>query len=638
MGKKHWAEARDLLEELDRRSPGQPEVLTDLVNAYYELHDMEGYQGASERLIKVDRDNADLALGLAGAYLQNARVALALRAFRQFLQRWPDHPRAGEARQTVADLEAALPALLAQMDVPADQSFEVAVQHELVQSLLAQGQYRETRQAAESLLRRYPRFAPALNNLSLAHWSDGRLDQAIAAAGRALELEPDNVHALSNLIRFLCAAGRQAEARPYAGRLKASPAPAADVWLKKIEGLSYIGDDPGVLDVFHQAEESIEPHSPQFNAMLHHLVAVAAWRLGREAEARGYWQRALKLSPGFALARENLDDLKLPPGERHGPWAFTLPYWISPPAIRDLARLLEPVSKPGADDEAVVRAARRYVREHPQVVKVTPLLLERGDRQGREFALRMASMAKTPELLAMLKEFAFGQRGPDQARLDAAQIVNQAGLLPSGPVRLWMRGEWQELLLLGFEIYPEPEGANPHSARVTQWLEEATLALRAGDVKRAEPLLRQALAEEPDAPDLLNNLAAAYSLQGRRQESEALVREIHARHPDYFFGRANLARLLAQAGDYDRARELLDPLLQQKRLHITEFDSLCAAEIDLFLAQGNLDAARTWFSMWESADTDSPMLEQFRRRIGVSRRKPGLPAGRPGRLKRFLGG
>ena len=618
MEKKRWAEARDLLEDLDRRSPGQPAVLTDLVNACYQLHDVEGYQWACERLLPVDPDNADAALGLAGAYLENARVVLALHAFRHFLERWPDHPRATDVRQTVADLEQALPKLLAELHAPADQAFDIAVQHETIQSLMAQGQFRQVQRAAEALLQRHPKFAPALNNLSLAYWSQGQISRAIATAQQVLEFRPDNVHTLSNLVRFLCADGRADEARLYAEQLKASKAPAADVWLKKIEGLSYIGDEQSVLDIFQQAKETAEHLSPDLNAMFYHLAAVAAWHLGREADARGYWQQALVLSPGFPLAKENLDDLKQPEVDRHGPWAFTLSHWVPPRAMSDLVKFLGSVSHRTTGDEAVSRAARRYLREHPEMVKVAPVLLERGDKQGRTFALRLAMLAETPEQLAALKDFALGQRGPDSARMEAVQVVNQAGLLPSGPVRLWLQGEWQDLLLSAYEIYAEPE-ESPHSVQVTEWLQEATFALRRGDARKAEPLLRQALAEEPDAPDLLNNLAAAYELQGRRQESEALIREIHERHPDYFFGCTHLARLLIKQGEYKRAHELLDPLLQRKRMHITEYDSLCAAEIDLHLARNDIDAARSWFKLWESTGSDNPLVEQFRPRLGRAR-------------------
>ncbi len=222
--KKRWADAHDKLEDLDRRLHGQPDILTNLVNVYYEFHDTEGYQSASERLLTVDRHNADAALGLAGAYLSNGHPMLALRAFSEFVQRWPDHSRVNEVRATVANLERMMPELLQDLDLPSEQAIEFAAQHERVQSLLAQGRYREVRQVAETILKRVPRFAPALNNLSLAQWSDGHPDRAIASAQRVLEFELDNVHALSNLIRFPCAAGRANDARTFAEQLKTSVA------------------------------------------------------------------------------------------------------------------------------------------------------------------------------------------------------------------------------------------------------------------------------------------------------------------------------------------------------------------------------------------------------------------------------
>lgn len=87
------------------------------------------------------------------------------------------------------------------------------------------------------------------------------------------------------------------------------------------------------------------------------------------------------------------------------------------------------------------RAARRFLRKHPEIIAVVPMLLERGDERGREFALLLARTANTPELLEALKDFALSQHGPDQLRMEAAQVASQAGLLPPGPMRQWLGGE-----------------------------------------------------------------------------------------------------------------------------------------------------------------------------------------------------
>jgi tetratricopeptide (TPR) repeat protein len=182
---------------------------------------------------------------------------------------------------------------------------------------------------------------------------------------------------------------------------------------------------------------------------------------------------------------------------------------------------------------------------------------------------------------------------------------------------------------LGFEIYDEPE-LTVHSPQVAEWMQDAVLALRERDVQQAEPLLRKALAEEPDKPDLLNNLAVVYELRGQYQEKEALIQQIHERYPDYFFGRVNMARQYTRDGVYERARLLLDPLLRQNRMHTSEFVALCAAEIELHLAQGNVDVARSWFNFWDSTHLPDSQIEQYRPRLGVS------PIAWPPRTSRWL--
>jgi tetratricopeptide (TPR) repeat protein len=161
MKRKRWNEARNLLEELNDDYPGQPYVLTNLVNTYYELKDMAGYQRACERLLKADDSDPDIRIGLAGAYLSNGFPMLALRAFREFLHRNPDHARASEIRSTVTMLEQGQKDILEEMGLEGAEGQRLAELHEEVQSCLGQGEYAQARRLAEELLRRRPNLAPA---------------------------------------------------------------------------------------------------------------------------------------------------------------------------------------------------------------------------------------------------------------------------------------------------------------------------------------------------------------------------------------------------------------------------------------------------------------------------------------------
>jgi tetratricopeptide (TPR) repeat protein len=239
-----------------------------------------------------------------------------------------------------------------------------------------------------------------------------------------------------------------------------------------------------------------------------------------------------------------------------------------------------------------------------------PILLDRGDEQGRQIALMIALTTQTSALLAALCDFALGQRGPDQMRHQAAQAADAAGLFPERQAHMWMNGQWQDVMLMGFEITDEPQGT--HSAEVEPLARAALEALRNKNVSEAEQLLKQALELEPDSPSLLNNLAMAFEQQGRREEAMALTHEIHQRHPDYLFARVAIARNHLLAGDLDAAEELLKPMFLKRRLHFTEVTALFSAQVDLYIARGDSEGARGWLDMWAKADPDNPEIARYR--------------------------
>jgi len=603
--------ARQLLDDLDRRHPGLAPVLELLVNACVDLQDMLGYEWALYRLLKIDQSDPDATLGMAGAYMANFRPALAAQAFQRFLGRWPDHERASEARKTLAKIQAALHEEMDELNLPESEMFDLALQNEEVRFFMDHQQYRQARQVAEKLLKKHPSFVPAINNLSQVHALQGEAGQAIALSERVLEIAPDNVHALSNLTRLLFLAGRRGEAAHMAQRMKDSRAPAADLWTKKAEALAYLADHDGLLELYHRSRS--EGKSEEESALLLHLIAVAMHNKGRECEARRLWRQALKIEPSFELARQNLDDLDRPIGERNAPWAFSLHYWITERILRELYQALKTGARRKNEQVARIETGK-FLQQHPELISLAPHLLAHGDAKCREFVLNLVRTTRDPALLGTLREFALGQRGSDELRMQAAELLSEEGILPWGSVSLWVKGEWKDILMFNFEITPEAEVLHKHP-KVQALAEEAFYALREKDGRRAQELLEEAIALDPDSPSL-HNLAMAYELQGQPEKAHAMIREIHTRFPDYFFGIAGAARLAIKAGDLDTAHALLNSLLERKRLHVSEFDTLCAAQIEAFLAGENQEAARTWFELWERPDPENPKLEVYRWQVG----------------------
>lgn len=619
--RKQWEAAYKELVTLNQRFPNRPDVLTLLVNLAYDQQDLHSYQQWAEQLVTLTPTDSDITLGLAGAYLSNGRPALALRTFRYVLQRWPDHERAVQARQTAAELEANLLANLPEYGLSGADMLDLAALHEEMVIAGERGQFEQVRSLGAQLRRQCPQFVAPINNISQAYFAEGQMERAIATAREALDIEPQNHHALGNLTRYLCLSGHLEEAREWVERLKHVDSDSYDVWLKQAEALSYLGDDQGVLNAFQAAQQAHMPKPMHLDPLLYHLAAVATMRLGNEAEARKLWQQALKHAPWLTVARQNLDDLRKPGHERHAPWSFGLADWIAPDRLKRLMTTWQRMSK----SKAATNTIQRVLDEYPEIVALIPLLLDSGDPQGHEFALEIAIAANMPTLHPVLTEFALGQHGPDTLRTRAANALTEANALPTGSIRMWQQGEWRDVLLLNFEISGEP--MHSHKPSVEKFAREATQALYDKDAETAVQLIQQGLKIDPHDPGMLNNLAVAYGMQGKTEEAEALVREIHQRFPDYFFARVSVARMHLRDGEIETARELIKPLMERKRYHTSEFSQMCDVQVELWLADNNPDAARTWLDLWSQTDPDNPRIMYWRMQM----QGPQL-------LQRLLGG
>ncbi len=610
-----YAEARLRLEDLDRRFPGREFVVANLAFACLKLGDHAAYLDACERLAALKPDNPDHLAALVTAYAMNGRGALSARAARRFAERFPDHDRARALYEVAEEFVPTVLQLVGYPGLTPDASLALAEAHEESLVALERNDFEAVCRITGDLLRRFPGFVSAMNNRAEACFQLGRGDEALSLARQVLELQPENCHALGNLCRYLVALGEIDEARAVAERLRAAPPAQSGALVKKAEALSTLGDDAGVAEVFREYEAGPRPDQPHVDeAMICHLAAAAAARLGREKEAKSLWRRALRSSPGFVLARANLDDMARPVGQRHAPWAFDGNRWLAPQwrkEIEDLARGAKRMS----NDEAR-HGIRRLLERHPAIVRLLPWMFERGSEENRELAKSIALAAKTAGTIAALRDFATGRWGPDAMRHGLLTTLSELGELPPGPTSIWREGKQSEVLLMGFEIHEECLGG--HSPEVEALATDAYEALHASDGRSAERLLRKAIELEPNAPDLHNNLAMSLQIQGRRSEARAIIDDVIRRFPDYFFGQIHTAHAHLRARNLDEARRVLTPLLQRKRLHRTEFVALAKAEMLYCLEMNQRQGAERWLDMWKGVDPDNPEIPSWRTRLWYS--------------------
>lgn len=270
-----------------------------------------------------------------------------------------------------------------------------------------------------------------------------------------------------------------------------------------------------------------------------------------------------------------------------------------------------------ASDEEIKTTLLDYFQTHPRVLAVLPILLDRGNPEGRIYAINLATLLFTLDHQELLKEFALSQRGTDQMRMDVAMTLIQADIFPSQePIRIWRQGEWSEIRLLSYQFHSDPIAR--HESKVEKLLIKGNQLMRSGnqqDIQAAEKLFEQAINLEPDAPDLLNNLAGSYFMQQREPEAISVWTKIIEQFPDYVFARAALAQIRLKQGNLEAADQLLHPLLTRQRFHVDEFAIFSRVQIMKLMAQDDLEGAKIWLNLWSSMDPEHPEVIDLQHRI-----------------------
>ncbi len=611
--------ARQQLFQLASQYPNSKPILLAILEVSEQIEDWHTYAYYGERLLHKEQGEelAELRNNLIYAYNQLMCPALALQHAQELIVQPTDVAYIEQAKSFVETVE---PMLLQEADgiidstaFTEDEKFGLMVLHERTQLLTVSGHPDEAIHDAELLLDEVPNALPILNNLSLSRFLTGDVDQAIATAQDVLTQDPDNFHALGNLVRYTFLTARFDEAQTYALRLQKITNDNSDLELKQAEAYSFLGDDAQVWAAYERAKNNSEDLPP----MLLHLAAVAAYRLGNEKSAWQLWQEAIELMPSFEMAQASLAEKRSPKSERDIPWYWSFQYWFSQDfgqvLKKHLGRNVQRMS-----EKRIEQGMKSLLAERPYLPKLFPYMLERGDRQTRDFVLNFIRITETPGLLQICYDFGQSPYGADDLRMEAIQFIaqNHPTMLPEDKlVPMWINGQRTELLMLGFEITEEPEDFETVPDKILEKHERAYDLLMDREPEAAEVILQEIITDAPEFYSAYNQLALAYEMQGRSEEARALVEETHARFPDYLFTRVALARIKAQDKQLEEARALIQPLLRLSKLHISEFRALAKVQMEISLADNQAEAARTWLEMWEQVEVDNPEHIQWKMRI-----------------------
>jgi tetratricopeptide (TPR) repeat protein len=441
MQNNQWVEAVDLLETAATRTPRSTEIWELLMEAYVETGNPGGlWEAVIEHLLKLKPNSPQYhAYAIDAASVNNMHFT-ALAYAEKVLTTWPEHEIADQVRNTCEAIRDTTDKIVAE-DLR-DKTLEADDLRllELSEMSLFRGEFAAARQYAEQVRQHHPKAAAPNNNIVLSHLIEGNFDEAEHISRHTLESQPGNIFALSQCVEALVKQGKRDEVREVLAKLLHQSPRSSDLWAKMLDACHFVGDDSAAVTVADRIER--ENREAFDLPRIAHYAAVALARTGNDKQAEKLWKQAWKKSQALTIAYENLLNLQQPPHERHPAWAFSVDQWLPMPWMHELM-----ASTHGAPDEAT--AARRmaqFVQTIPAFREIfIPILLERGDPLSRSL---MILICQNAGYFDILHDFALSDKGSDSARMDAAMILAQVDILPADePVRMYVRGEWQDLEL-----------------------------------------------------------------------------------------------------------------------------------------------------------------------------------------------
>ncbi|MGO2357040.1 MAG: DUF1186 domain-containing protein [Mesonia sp.] len=175
-----------------------------------------------------------------------------------------------------------------------------------------------------------------------------------------------------------------------------------------------------------------------------------------------------------------------------------------------------------------------------------------------------------------------------------------------------------------YKITNDPEILNKQNF-VTPFIQEIIEDIHP-DVEKGRKYMIQKLqkliAKYPQVPIFKNFLTVVYKQRGEMEKAIQLNQRLHKEHPDYFFGKINLAAEYLTSQEYDKIPEVLGEEMELQDLypnrdtfHSAEFISFYQISGLYYLYTGDLEQAEIRLEMMQEIDEDNPKVRDLEWRI-----------------------
>jgi tetratricopeptide (TPR) repeat protein len=273
--------------------PGEPMITCQLAVLLTEIGDFQQSNRLLHTVIEeLDPDMVECHYFLANNYAHLGLFKDAYHHANLYMQVDPT----GEFTEETEDL---LELLSLEADEDEEEFYEqddLIVQQEQARELLESGHFPKAIEVLNTVIKNYPEYWSAYNNLALAYFYLGEVDKAFKILHDVLHRNPGNLHAMCNRLVFSFYQRDRKEVR----KLKAV--------LEKVQPISYehqfkLGTTFALVGEYELAYGWLRKlHKQGFegDGPFYYWLSYSCYHTGREQAARTIWKKVLELNPGKA--------------------------------------------------------------------------------------------------------------------------------------------------------------------------------------------------------------------------------------------------------------------------------------------------------------------------------------------------
>lgn len=304
-------------------------------------------------------------------------------------------------------------------------------ERDLARSLLEEGKFHEASQLLEQEIAKTPDTVAARNNLALAKYYLGQMEEAVELTRQVLALDCANVHALCNLAVFLRHSGRDHEEyRQVIGLLCKLMPLQFDQGYKLATTLGILGEHASAYRIFLQLVEFGDRHDPS----LYFALAAASANSGKLKRARQWLLEVQALDPESGIADHylgELDQLEAGKDRLFVSYTYQLPFHLR-------AHATAQVPSPGFSRVGA------WAKD-PSVRSSLYFALFRGPRPTKRDALSAFLVIGDSEAIHILRDFVKDPNQGDDMVWNGLFVLQ--ALRVTGSVDAWIEGRLQTMTL-----------------------------------------------------------------------------------------------------------------------------------------------------------------------------------------------